>query len=125
MSIENRITLIGFTGKDAEVRSTQAGKQVARLSIATNKNYKDAEDHWKSKTTWHRCAAYGKTAEHVSKIQKGTLVTIEGELGYREYERNIETAEGPVKVLWPVTEILIESIKVLDRRESQEKRGAA
>jgi single-strand DNA-binding protein len=125
MSIENRVTLIGFTGKDAETASTQAGKQIARLSIATNKRYKDAQDQWKEKTSWHRCVAYGTTADYVGKIQKGAQVLIEGELSYREYERTIETPDGPVKVQWPLTEILIDSVKVLDRQAKREERGAA
>jgi hypothetical protein len=47
-------------------------------------------------------------------------VIVEGELSYREYERTIETPDGPVRVQWPLTEILIKSVKVLDR---QAKRG--
>jgi hypothetical protein len=50
---------------------------------------------------------------------------IEGELVYRGYERTIETDSGPVKVQWPITEVVIDSISVLDRSNSKEKRGAA
>lgn len=42
---------------------------------------------------------------------------------YREYERTIETESGPVKVPWPITEIVIDSITVLDRKNKQEKQG--
>jgi hypothetical protein len=52
-------------------------------------------------------------------------VFLEGELLYREYERTIETESGPVKMLWPITEIVIDSVTILDRKERQEKRGAA
>ena len=50
---------------------------------------------------------------------------IEGELVYREYERTIETETGPVRVPWPVTEVVIDAISSLDRKERQEKKGAA
>jgi hypothetical protein len=50
---------------------------------------------------------------------------VEGELVHREYERTIETDNGPVKVQWPVTEVVVESVSVLDRKEKQERRGAA
>jgi single-strand DNA-binding protein len=125
MSIVNRVTLIGFAGKDAEVSSSQTGKQVSKLSLATNKKYRDQKDEWREKTAWHRCVAYGPIAEHVGRIQKGAYVLLEGELSYREYERTIETADGPVKVMWPVTEILIDAVKLLDRNGKQEERGAA
>jgi single-strand DNA-binding protein len=71
------VTLIGFTGKDAETGSTQAGKQSAKLSVATTKRYRDANDQLKEKTTWHRCVAYGTTADYVAKIQKGAHVLID------------------------------------------------
>ena len=68
---------------------------------------------------------YAGAADYASKIQTGTQVFVEGELVYREYERTIETESGPVKLLWPVTEIVIDSISVLNRKEKQETRGAA
>lgn len=64
-------------------------------------------------------------AEHAARIQIGTHVFIEGELVHREYERTIETESGSVKVLWPVTAIVIDSISVLDRKSKQKPEGAA
>jgi len=121
----NRITIAGFAGKDARSNSAQNGKSRTRLSIATTKRYKDAEGHWKEKTQWHACVAYGLTAEYAAKIQTGAHVFIEGELVYHEYERTIETETGPVKVPWPVTEIVIDAIFLLDRKDKQERKGAA
>ena len=54
-----------------------------------------------------------------------TSVFIEGELVYREYDRTIETDNGPVKVQWPVTEIVIESVSVINRKDREERKGAA
>jgi single-strand DNA-binding protein len=121
----NRVTLAGFTGKDARNSSTQNGRSMTKLSVATTKRYKDAQQQWQEKTQWHNCVAYGPTAEYTAKIQTGDHVFIEGELIYREYERTVETDSGPVKVPWPVTEIVIDSISVIDRKEKQERRGAA
>ena len=52
---------------------------------------------------------------------------IEGELTYRECSRTVESELGPVNVQWPVAEIVVESIKVLDRkrRETDEMERAA
>jgi len=74
---------------------------------------------------FHVTIAYGPTAEYAAKIQTGDHVFIEGELVHREYERTVETDNGPVKVIWPVTEIVIESVTVLERKEKQERKGAA
>jgi single-stranded DNA-binding protein len=77
------------------------------------------------KTQWHDCVAHGPIAERAAKIQTGDHVFLEGELVYREYERTIETDGGPVKVHWPVTEIVIGTISVIDRKQNREQRGAA
>src|SRR4051794_27417520 len=121
----NRVTLIGFTGKDARNSSTQNGRSMTKISVATTKRYKDADGNWQQKTQWHSCVAYGPAADYAAKIQTGAHVFVEGELVYREYERTIDTDEGSLKVQWPVTEIVIDSISVLDRKENQEREGAA
>jgi single-strand DNA-binding protein len=121
----NRVTIAGFAGKDARTSSTQNGKSISKLSVATTKRYKAADGNWQEKTQWHAAVAYGPTAEYAAKIQTGDHVFIEGELVHREYERTVETDNGPVKVMWPVTEIVIESVTVLERKDKQERKGAA
>ncbi len=51
-------------------------------------------------------------------------VLIEGELVYREYERTVETDSGLVKVEWPVTEVVIDSVKTPDG-QAKDKGAAA
>jgi single-strand DNA-binding protein len=122
----NRMTLIGFTGQEPKTFSTPAGKEIARLSVATTKRYQQ-DSEWKEKTQWHGCVLYGNAAQYAANIPKGTHVFLEGELTYREYTRTIESESGAVNVQWPVAEIVVDSIKVLDRKrkESNEKEGAA
>jgi single-strand DNA-binding protein len=121
----NRVTIVGFAGKDARNSSTQNGKGMTKLSVATTKRYKDGDGNWQEKTQWHVAVAYGPTTDYAAKIQTGDHLFIEGELVHREYERTVETDNGPVKVMWPVTEIVIESVSVLERRDKQERKGAA
>jgi single-strand DNA-binding protein len=126
MYIMNRVTLIGFTGKDAKAATTQTGKEVTRFSLATTKRYQhDAE--WREKTYWHDCVVYGNHAPFAAKLKKGTQVVIEGELTYREYNRTIETESGAFNVSWPVTEIVVNSITTLNRkrRENNSSEDAA
>ncbi|HEY1216733.1 MAG TPA: single-stranded DNA-binding protein [Bryobacteraceae bacterium] len=94
----NRVTIAGFTGKEAWSRTAPNGKSVTRLSVATTKRCKNSEGTWRKKTQSHTCVAYGLLADHAAKIQTGTHVFIEGELIYREHDRTIETENGPVKV---------------------------
>lgn len=121
----NKVMLIGFAGRDAKTSATPGGKIVARLSVATSARFKDSKNEWKESTQWHDVVAYGRTADYAGKITKGAHLFVEGHLTYREYERTIETESGPVKVMWPVTEILVENIRLLDRNAKQEEQGAA
>jgi single-strand DNA-binding protein len=121
----NRITLCGFTGRDAKTSATQNGRNISRLSIATTKRCKDANDEWQDKIQWVFLRRIRLRADYAAKIMTGSHVFLEGELTYREYERSIETESGPIKVQWPITEIVIESIHVLDRKDRSEKRGVA
>ena len=121
----NRVTLCGHTGKDARTAATQNGRNMTRLSVATTKRYKDSNGAWQEKTEWHRCICYGETAPSAAEIQTGAHVFIEGQLVYREYERTIETDSGPVRVRWPLTEIVVETLSVLGSKQRTERRGAA
>ena len=113
----NKVTLIGYTGKAVEQKYTPGGTAVARVSVATSKRIKKNEE-WQSVTHWHDCVLFGKAAEspYITGIQKGVLVFIEGELQHRKYERTV----GKEKVEWPVTEIVISSLKKLGKAEKAE-----
>ena len=120
----NRVTLVGFTGAEAKHTSTQGGKEITRFSLATTKRYKSGNE-WKDNTQWHDCVVYNTSVRAAESIQKGDHLLIEGELQYREYDRTVERAEGPVNVQWPKTEIVVHSIVRLDRQTKQDKGAAA
>ena len=111
----NRISLIGFTGSDAEARYTQAGKPVTNFSLATNKRWKEANGKYQSSTQWHRCVVYGALAEYAAKLGKGSHLMVEGELRTREYEREVPNGKKTLKVPATVAEILVRSVIKLDR----------
>ncbi len=41
--MKNTVTLVGFVGNNPEVRATQSGNAITSLSLATTRNFKDAE----------------------------------------------------------------------------------
>jgi single-strand DNA-binding protein len=52
----NRVTIIGFLGKDAEARTTRNNHSFTNLSVATKRSWKNRETgEYESQTTWHRC----------------------------------------------------------------------
>ena len=87
MKIRNSVQLIGNLGVDPEIRETKNGKKMAKLSIATNETYRDANGKKVTDTQWHNAVAFGKTAEIIEKyLTKGKEVAIEGKLTHNAYE---------------------------------------
>jgi single-strand DNA-binding protein len=86
-SLKNKVQLIGRLGADVEVKSLESGKQLAKISVATNESYKNKEGEWTDNTTWHNVVAWGKTAELAAQLlKKGSEVALEGKLSNRSYE---------------------------------------
>ena len=127
----NRATLIGFLGKDAEVKTTRNNASFTVLSLATTRYWKDRETaERQSQTTWHRCIVWGKLGEFAATLAKGSHVQVEGEIRTRDYTQKT-TGKKPVDVKKSITEIRVTSIMNLDRAKrtdgvpAQEPEGAA
>jgi single-strand DNA-binding protein len=106
---QNKVTLIGFLGGDAEVRASDT-RSFATLSLATKSSYRK-DDKYVTHTEWHRCVVFGKLSEFASTLKKGAHVQLEGELRSREYVS--KKTESPHRI-W---EIRVASILKLDRAE--------
>lgn len=86
-TLRNKVQLIGNLGNDPEIITLDSGKKLAKLSIATNETYKNAQGEKVTDTQWHNIVAWNKTAEIIEQyLQKGSEVAIEGKLTYRSYE---------------------------------------
>jgi single-strand DNA-binding protein len=108
----NRITLIGFLGSNAEVRTVN-NSTFTLLSLATKSSYKDKKNgEYVSHTEWHRAIVWGKLADYAKTVAKGSHIQVEGELRSREYE---DKKNGNAKRR--VWEIRVDSILKLDRAE--------
>ena len=95
---QNRVSIIGFVGNDAQLRSTNKGAPVAVFSVATKSSWKNVSGGYDSRTEWHRCVAWGSLSQFAAKLGKGAHVQVEGELRYREYEKEYGTKKAPAPV---------------------------
>ena len=60
---------------------------MARFSMATNENYRNAEGERITETHWHNLIAWGKLADIAERfLEKGKEVAIEGKLINRSYQ---------------------------------------
>ena len=105
----NKVTLIGFTGADAEVR-TNNDRSLTTLSLATKSSYKK-DGKYIEHTEWHRCVVFGKLGEFAATLKKGAHIQVEGELRSRKYD---STKTGTEVTVW---EIRVNSILKLDRAQ--------
>lgn len=85
----NKVILIGNLGKDPEIRTTQDGREIGNLTIATSETWKDKNTgERKEKTEWHRVVVFNPGLMTVVKqyLKKGAKVYIEGALQTRKWQ---------------------------------------
>ncbi|MBL8001954.1 MAG: single-stranded DNA-binding protein [Flavobacteriales bacterium] len=112
-TLKNKVQLIGNLGFDPEVREIAKGRKVARISVATNDRYKNADGERVTDTQWHTVVAWGRTAEMVERLlRKGTQVALEGKLVHRSYEGR----DGQKRY---VTEIVLSDFQLLTPKVQQ------
>lgn len=84
----NRATIIGHCGADPEIRTTQAGKKVASLRIATSDSWTDKTTGEKKESTdWHACVVWNEHLIPVIEkyVRKGSKVLLEGQIKTRKW----------------------------------------
>ncbi|MCI0665758.1 MAG: single-stranded DNA-binding protein [Acidobacteria bacterium] len=82
----NKITIVGYLGRDPELRYTAQGTAVCKMSIATTEKRKNVAGQTEEHTTWFRVTAWGRQAELSNEyLSKGRQVYIEGRLRLEEY----------------------------------------
>jgi len=85
----NRITILGNLGRDPEIKTTQSGKSVCTLNIATSEIHRDKSSEWTESTDWHNVVLWEPLAGIAEKyLKKGNKVYIEGRLKTRSYDND-------------------------------------
>ncbi len=86
MASFNKIIVVGYLGRDPELKYTPQGKSVASFSVATTERKKDPAGEYQDHTTWFRVTAWERLADLVSQyLSKGKQVYVEGTLALEEY----------------------------------------
>ena len=115
----NKVILVGRLGKDPEIRSTPSGTSVAKFSMATDEKFTDRNGEKQERTEWHNIVAWGKLGEICGQyLRKGKLVYIEGSIRTDSWD---DKESGQKKYR---TEIIANTMKMLDRRGDDEAGGS-
>jgi single-strand DNA-binding protein len=89
MASFNKVILMGNLTRDPELRVTNTGLSICKLSLAVNRTYTSKEGDSKDETTYVDIDSFGKQAETLSKyLQKGRPIMVEGRLKLDQWETN-------------------------------------
>ena len=113
----NKVMLIGRVTRDPEVRTLQTGQSVASFSIATNKQWTDAQGARQEKAEFHNLVAWRKLAEIIQQyVKKGARLYVEGRLETRSWD----DPQGQKKYR---TEIVLDNMIMLDSKSGGASTG--
>jgi single-strand DNA-binding protein len=112
MSSFNKIIIVGYLGRDPELRYTTSGTPVCDFSVATTERRKDKSGDMQEITTWFRVSLFGRQAEIASQyLTKGRQVYVEGQLSQREWTDkegatriSLEVRGSDIQFLSPMSE---------------------
>lgn len=81
----NRVVLTGRLTKEAELRTTKSGINVATFTLAVNRQFTDSQG--KREADFINCVIWRKAAENFCDFtSKGSLVGIDGRIQTRTYD---------------------------------------
>lgn len=84
----NMVIIIGRLTRDAELKYTNSGAAITNISIANTKTRKDG-DQWVEDTNFFEATLFGRQGEALNQyLQKGTQVSLTGELDYQSWEKD-------------------------------------
>lgn len=110
----NKTLVLGRLGADPEIHLTENGKEIVRLSIATNERFTDKNGEKQERTEWHRLVIFreGLIAKVVKPyLKKGSKVFAEGALRTDSFEDK----QGVKRFS---TDVIVRELTLLDAKQS-------
>lgn len=115
MANYNKVILIGNLTRDPELRYTPKGTAVAKIGLAINRSWRDANGELKEEVTFVDVDAFGKQAETLGNyMKKGRPIMVEGRLRLDTWDDK-QTNQKRSKL-----GVILESFQFLDYRGSEE-----
>ena len=119
----NQVELIGRLGDNPLMRDMKNGERVCVIRLATSESWKDANGERKDRTTWHTVEIFGKGKVNAIEkgLKKGSLVHIEGQLRYDEFETDgIKQVRAKITVSGPKHQILFLDKRPIEQADEEE-----
>ena len=116
MASYNKVILIGNLTRDPELRYTPKGVAIARIGLAVNRNWRDANSgELREEVTFVDVDAFGKQAETLGQyMKKGSPLMVEGRLRLDTWEDK-QTSQKRSRL-----GVVLESFQFLDSGRNRE-----
>ena len=132
MASFNKIMIVGYLGRDPEIRYSSQGTAICDFSVATTERRKDKSGEVQEVTTWFRVSLFGRQAEVAHQyLAKGRQVYVEGTLSQREWtdqngatRTSLEVRGSDIQFLSPMADHEQPQVAVA-KAAAGEVRGAA
>lgn len=109
----NKVMIIGRSTDSTEVKQIESNNTaVVNFVVATNRKFSNKEGNEMEEAEYHRCVAYGSSAEVLGKyLHKGKRIYVEGRLRTRKWEDSAGITKHS-------TEIIVTHFIFLDTKSS-------
>jgi len=114
----NKVQLIGRSTTAVDLKTIEPSNiSVVNFTIATNRKYKNAQGVVMADSEYHKCTAYGNSADILGKyLTKGKKVYVEGRLKTRKWTDGAGVERAG-------TEIIVDNFIFLDNKSSDDNDG--
>jgi single-strand DNA-binding protein len=120
MASYNKVILVGNLTRDPELRFTPKGVAIAKIGLAINRSWRDANGELKEEVTFVDVDAFGKLAETLGQyMKKGRPLMIEGRLKLDTWDDK-QTNQKRSRL-----GVVLESFQFLDSRGADDGGGGA
>ena len=109
-----KVMLIGYLGRDPEVKYSQQGTAIAQFSVATTERWKDKDGELQEHTEWFAVKAFNRLAEIVGEnLHKGARLYLEGRKRTESWDDKQTGAKHYMDLVY------VDRIEFLDSRGSE------
>lgn len=113
----NKVMIIGYLGRDPEMRYTPNGTAVTSFPVAVTRRWSSSEGQPQEETEWFNVVAWNKLAESCNQsLAKGRMVYVEGRLRTRSWDGQ----DGQKHYR---TEVYATTVQFLDSRSRTQEPG--
>lgn len=87
MKCLNKVMVIGYVGRDPEMRYTSSGRAVTSFGVGATRKWTSSDGESREETEWFNVVAWGDLAEICKEyVGKGQPVYVEGRLQTRSWD---------------------------------------